>query len=269
MGIEADREHGNVFGRNGSAADVNKVLWLDADDELTPFPSVSEALRDPDGLLAIGGKLCERRLLAAYRCGIFPWYSAGQPVLWWSPDPRTVLFPERVRISRSLAKTIRSGRFTVTMDRDFEAVILACAEPRRGQPGTWITEEMRGAYSDFHQSGYAHSLEVYGGSDLVGGLYGVAVGGVFFGESMFSRRSDASKVALVALCGQLRAWGFAAIDCQVRSDHLLSMGATEMSRANFMALLGDARKRPGRAGQWSLDPQLPACVSSTATGCSR
>jgi leucyl/phenylalanyl-tRNA--protein transferase len=235
---------------------VNNVLWLDPDDELTPFPHVSEALRDPDGLLAVGGKLCQRRLLAAYRNGIFPWYSTGQPVLWWSPDPRTVLVPEQIRINRSLKKTLRQGHFVVTMDCHFAGVIDACAEPRHKQAGTWITHEMRTAYLEFHRGGHAHSLEVYQGDDLVGGLYGVAVGGVFFGESMFSRASSASKVALVALCAQLQAWNFALIDCQTRSEHLFNMGAKEISRDAFMASLDEGRRRPGQAAPWELDRQL-------------
>ncbi len=201
----------------------------------------------------MGGKLSKRRLLAAYQCGIFPWYNAGQPVLWWSPDPRTVLFPDRVRVSRSLAKTLRRGSFTTTMDCDFEAVVAACAEPRRGQEGTWITSEMRKAYLAFHRSGYAHSLEVRRDGELVGGLYGVAIGGIFFGESMFNRVSDASKIALVALCAQLQAWDFSVIDCQTRSEHLLSMGAEEIPRGSFMTLLEHARRRPGHAQPWVFD----------------
>lgn len=258
--------HYKATGGNGSRTDVKKVLWLDPDDEITPFPNVSEALRDPDGLLAVGGKLCRERLLAAYRQGIFPWYSAGQPVLWWSPDPRTVLVPEQIRISRSLRKTLRQGHFAVTMDRDFAAVIDACAEPRPGQAGTWITREMRDAYLDFHRSGHAHSMEVYRDTELVGGLYGVAVGKIFFGESMFSRESSTSKVALVALCVQLRAWDFALIDCQIRSEHLFNMGAKEISRNAFMTLLEDARRLPGQSGAWTLDWQVLGPLSKSTGG---
>ncbi len=235
---------------------MNKVLWLDPDDESTPFPDVSEALRDPDGLLAVGGKLGHTRLLAAYRNGIFPWYSKGQPVLWWSPDPRTVLVPDEVRIRRSLRKVLERGLFSFTMDREFSTVMASCAEPRDDQAGTWITQDMQIAYQEFHRNGHAHSVEVLREGELVGGLYGVAVGAMFFGESMFSRVSDASKAGLVALCAQLRAWGFRLIDCQVRSEHLLRMGAREVPRSAFLALLYDCRERTGRGGPWVLDESV-------------
>ncbi len=214
------------------------------------FPPVE--LASPEGLLAVGGDLRSERLLAAYRQGIFPWYSPGQPVLWWSPDPRTVLFPARLRISRSLGKALRQQRFRVTLDQAFERVIDACAAPRRNHPtgGTWITREMRTAYCQLHAQGYAHSVEAWSGSELVGGLYGVSLGGVFFGESMFSLATDASKVALARVVEQLTAWGYSLIDCQVGSAHLFSLGAEEIPRRDFLATLDTALQLPGRAGSW-------------------
>lgn len=212
---------------------------------------------DPNGLLAFGGDLRTERLLSAYRHGIFPWYQAPQPILWWCPDPRAVLYPERLHISRSLRKTLRRGTFQVTMDRAFAAVISQCAAPVAQRTDTWITPVMRRAYLHLHQLGHAHSIEVWdqealadgqetpvgGQGGLVGGLYGVALGGVFFGESMFSRRSDASKVALVHLCGQLQRWGFRVIDCQVGNGHTLSLGAVEISRNHFQQLLREQLNR--------------------------
>ncbi len=231
-----------------------------ADTYQAEFPPVE--LASPEGLLAVGGDLSSERLLAAYRNGIFPWYSPGQPVLWWSPDPRTVLFPERLRISRSLGKALRQNRFRVTLDQAFERVIDACAAPRRANPtgGTWITGEMRAAYCRLHAEGYAHSVEVWSGSELVGGLYGVALGGVFFGESMFSRATDASKVALARVVGQLTTWGYSLIDCQVGSAHLFSLGAEEIPRQEFLAALHAALTLPGRPGPWKtchLDGTAP------------
>src|SRR5215470_4900705 len=178
---------------------------------------------------------CSR--LAAYRRGIFPWYSPGQPVLWWSPDPRAVLFPDEFRCSRSLTKTLRSGRFEIVIDRDFPQVISACAAPRAQSVGTWITPEMMEAYVELHRRGYAHSIETWRGRELVGGLYGVRLGGVFFGESMFSRESDASKVALARLVAACRAAGIAVIDCQMTSAHLESLGSRRIPRARFQALV--------------------------------
>ncbi|MES9872408.1 MAG: leucyl/phenylalanyl-tRNA--protein transferase [Candidatus Sedimenticola sp. 6PFRAG7] len=202
-----------------------------------PFPAVDEALDEPDGLLAVGGDLSTERLLNAYRQGIFPWYSDGQPILWWCPDPRTVLFPENLKVSRSLAKVIRNKGFKVSVDRDFSSVINACSEPRDDGLGTWITAEMMAAYIDMHRQGHAHSVEVWHETDLVGGLYGIAIGKVFFGESMFSRERDASKVALVHLSARLQEWGYRLIDCQVYTSHLLSLGAEEISRAQFCSHL--------------------------------
>jgi leucyl/phenylalanyl-tRNA--protein transferase len=230
------------------------------------FPAVERA--SPEGLLALGGDLSAARLLAAYRRGIFPWYSRGQPILWWSPDPRAVLFPDELRVSRSLRKRLRAETFTVTMDRDFRGVVRACAGPRRGPGGgTWITPEMLEAYAHLHDLGYAHSVEVSEQGRLVGGLYGVSLGAGFFGESMFSHASDASKVALVWLVGQIRRWGFRFVDCQLSSDHLFSLGAREIPRARFLALLGEALATQDRRGRWRFDAGFaPMEAQATQTG---
>lgn len=196
------------------------------------FPPVSKALDNPNGLLAFGGDLRPDRLLAAYRQGIFPWYDEP-PILWWSPDPRAVIYPEAVHISRSLRKTLRRGEFSVTLDQDFDAVIAGCSD----RASTWITPDMQQAYREMHRLGHAHSVEVWKSGELVGGLYGMALGQVFFGESMFSRATDASKTALVYLCGQLQDWNFRVIDCQVGNDHTRSLGATEITRVEFCRLL--------------------------------
>jgi leucyl/phenylalanyl-tRNA--protein transferase len=227
--------------------------WLDPRNDDQPFPAPNRALTEPNGLLAGGGSLNPRRLLQAYRQGIFPWYSSGQPILWWSPNPRLVLFPEGVNLSRSLRKTLRNGPFTVTADAAFGAVIDACAAPRAPGEGTWITPDMRRAYCRLHQLGHAHSIETWRQGKLVGGLYGVAVGRVFYGESMFSGASNASKVALAALAAQLRRWDFALIDCQVRTDHLLRLGAVDIPRETFLQLLDRYCPLPGREGFWQLD----------------
>jgi len=201
------------------------------------FPPLEEALDEPNGLLAFGGDLRPERILAAYRCGIFPWYQDGQPILWWSPDPRAVLYPDQIKISRSMRKTQRSDAFRITMDNDFEAVIDACAASTEKRPGTWITKPMRQAYVELHRLGHAHSIEVRQHGRLVGGLYGLGIGRIFFGESMFSRVDNASKLALIHLCSQLQSWGFAMVDCQVSSDHLSSMGASEIRRGEFQRML--------------------------------
>lgn len=218
------------------------------------FPPVEFA--SPEGLLAIGGDLRAERLLEAYRHGIFPWYSAGQPILWWSPDPRMVLFPHRLKVSRSLRKRLRHGGYTVWCDTHFREVMHGCAAPRRDGQGTWITPEMIEAYVRLHELGYAHSIETWRGPELVGGLYGVALGGIFFGESMFHRAPDASKVALVYLVRQLARWGFHLIDCQVASAHLASLGAENIRRSEFLARLDEALRQPHRRGPWRLDPDL-------------
>jgi len=213
-------------------------FWLDPNDHSYRFPPVEYALREPDGLLAVGGDLAPERILNAYRHGIFPWFSPGQPILWWSPDPRAVLFPERLKVSRSLRKSISHHTFRVTFDTAFAQVIRACAEtPRRGQAGTWISEEMQQAYFRLHELGYAHSVESWLGDELVGGLYGLRLGRIFFGESMFSRRTDASKVPFVHLVRKLQSEGVVLIDCQVTTEHLLSLGAEEIPRQRFIELL--------------------------------
>jgi leucyl/phenylalanyl-tRNA---protein transferase len=216
---------------------MKTITWLSPQDAPEWFPPLEQALDEPSGLLAAGGDLSSARLLAAYQRGIFPWYSAGQPVLWWSPDPRAVLFPNEFRCSRSLAKTIRNRGFETFIDRDFAAVIDGCAAPRDASPGTWITAEMREAYLELHRHGYAHSVETYLDDRLVGGLYGVRLGGVFFGESMFSRETDASKVALARLVEACIREGIAVIDCQLASRHLGSLGSRSISRRQFQALL--------------------------------
>jgi leucyl/phenylalanyl-tRNA--protein transferase len=213
------------------------IRWLSARDAPESFPPVERALDNPPGLLAAGGDLSTARLVAAYRRGIFPWYSPGQPVLWWSPDPREVLPVDELHVSRSLARTLRRRGFATSVDTGFAAVIDACAAPRAASPGTWITPEMRAAYLRLHALGSAHSIEVWLGAELVGGVYGVAVGRVFSGESMFSRVSDASKVALLALASWCRARGHVLIDCQLPSAHLRSLGSRPMQRAEFLAYL--------------------------------
>ncbi len=237
------------------------LFLLDPKDPRAPFPSVALAQTEPNGLLAVGGDLHPERLINAYAHGIFPWFNPGDPILWWSPDPRTLLLPETLRISRSLRKTLRRRRLGVTMDRDFEAVIRACSQTRSDGAGTWLVPEMIAAYGALHRHGLAHSVEVWADGELVGGLYGVGLGRVFYGESMFSRVSDASKVALVHLCQQLRAWGFAVIDCQVISEHLLRMGAQQVPRQTFTALLERWCPVPGREGNWDdgefVFPQAP------------
>ncbi|MDP1524807.1 MAG: leucyl/phenylalanyl-tRNA--protein transferase [Rhodocyclaceae bacterium] len=209
------------------------IPWLERD---TPFPPLATALIEPNGLLAAGADLSPERLIAAYRRGIFPWFSPGQPILWWSPDPRMVLAPSALKISRSLAKTLRHADYTVQLDTAFDQVISACAAtPRHGQSGTWITAEMIAAYQQLHRLGIAHSVETWHNDKLVGGLYGIALGRAFFGESMFSHRTDASKIALAHLCAFLDARGFGIIDCQMETSHLASLGAQPIPRDVFVA----------------------------------
>lgn len=214
---------------------MSAICWLDA--ETFDFPPLESALAEPNGLLAVGGDLSPERLLAAYRRGIFPWYEDPQPLLWWSPDPRAVLFPDRVHISRSLRKIQRRGGFSVTFDKAFRRVIGGCATLSQTRSGTWITRDMLNAYIHMHELGWAHSVEVWRAGELVGGLYGMAIGRVFFGESMFSRADNASKIALVALCQRLREAGVELIDCQVGNPHLYTLGAEDISRAAFSQLL--------------------------------
>jgi leucyl/phenylalanyl-tRNA---protein transferase len=223
---------------------VKSITWLSAHDAPEWFPPPEQALEDPPGLLAAGGDLSPARLLAAYRRGIFPWYSPGQPVLWWSPDPRAVLFPEEFHCPRSLAKTLRNGGFATSIDRDFAAVIDGCAAPRVASPGTWITSEMRAAYRELHRLSHAHSVEAWRNGTLAGGLYGVRLGGVFFGESMFSAVRDASKVALAHLVAACLRSGVAVIDCQLYSRHLASLGARTIPRPQFQGLLREQVSLP-------------------------
>lgn len=218
-------------------------------DPESPFPAIEQALKYPPGLLAAGGDLSAARLVNAYRHGIFPWYSEDEPILWWSPAPRCVLYPERVHISRRLRRRYNQGIFTLSADRAFEPVIQACAQARYDGDGTWITSEMQDAYIRLHEIGIAHSVEVWLDDELAGGIYGLALGPVFFGESMFSRSDDASKVALVALCKQLEEWKFTLLDCQVKNPHLLSMGAEEISRAEFKKHL----EHTGEADHWQRE----------------
>jgi leucyl/phenylalanyl-tRNA---protein transferase len=219
----------------------------------TFFPPVETALREPNGLLAMGGDLSVERLLDAYGHGIFPWFNPGDPILWWSPDPRMVLVPGEVRVTRSLAKRIRNAGFELRVDTAFVEVMRACAAPREGESGTWISPAMVAAYSHLHQAGYAHSVETWYDGRLVGGLYGVAIGRMFYGESMFSREPDASKVALVRLARQLQQWKFGLIDCQMETAHLASMGARTMSREAFIAKLADLVNLPHKPGPWTFD----------------
>lgn len=227
---------------------------LDPDPE-SSFPAVEQALDHPNGLLAAGGDLEPARLLNAYRHGIFPWYSEDEPVLWWSPAPRCVLYPAAVHVSRRLRRHYNKGGHTLAVDTCFADVIEACAAPRPNQQGTWITEEMKAAYTRLHHLGHAHSVEVWSGDKLVGGIYGLALGRVFFGESMFSRTRDASKVALVALCQQLQRWGFEVVDCQVSNPHLSSMGAIEISREKFQQHLKAAQGADYWRADFMADPR--------------
>lgn len=233
------------------------IEWLDPFDPLAPFPPVDRALREPDGLLAAGGDLNPVRLLNAYRQGIFPWYEDDQPILWWSPDPRAVLYPECLHISRRLRRTLRRPNWTATFDGAYADVIAACAAPRHGARGTWITREMRVAYNELHAQGHAHSVEIRDDDGiLIGGLYGVAIGRAFFGESMFSWRADASKIAITALLRHLQAWGYPLLDCQLPSPHLTRLGAQMMPRWMFLKQIDEACRRPGRASPWQIDPDL-------------
>lgn len=229
---------------------TDNLYWVRDRRLAADFPPPARALKDPDGLLAIGGCLSPDRLLTAYRHGIFPWYSDGQPLLWWSPDPRAVLTPESVHVSRRLARTLRNGGFELRWDTAFAAVIDGCAAPRDGHAGTWITAAMRDAYLALHRLGHAHSFECWRDGELRGGVYGVAVGAVFFGESMFSRVRDASKVALVGLCRQLQHWDYHLLDCQMHTAHLASLGAQLLPRARFLDALTRWTASPPSAAAW-------------------
>ena len=229
------------------------IHWLRPDD---PFPPVTSALIEPNGLLAAGGDLSPERLIDAYRRGIFPWFNPGQPILWWSPDPRMVLFPPEFRLSRSLRKTLRSRDYEVRADTTFLAVMRACAEPRPEQDGTWIADGMIAGYCALHDRGIAHSVETWIDGELAGGLYGVALGRMFYGESMFTRADDASKIALALLVRQLERWDFGMIDCQMHTRHLATLGAREIPRAEFMRKLAELVNYPDAKGRWKLDHDL-------------
>lgn len=221
---------------------MSHIPWLEGGS--LDFPHPSQALLEPDGLLAAGGDLSCRQLVHAYRHGIFPWFDDSQPILWWSPNPRLIIEPRNLHISRSLRKLLKKGQFQVTSDTCFSEVMQACAEPREDQDGTWITDDMLEAYTVLHEEGYAHSVEVWSDNQLVGGLYGVAIGKVFFGESMFSRVSNASKVAFASAMGALDMIGFELVDCQVQTQHLQSLGAQEIARQHFLDLLVDLTDHP-------------------------
>lgn len=230
------------------------IPWLDSK---SPFPPIETALAEPNGLLAAGGDLSPQRIIDAYRHGIYPWYSKGQPLLWWSPDPRMVLYVSEFRLSRSLAKRIKRRDFEVRVDTAFDEVIDACASVvRNAQNGTWITGEMATAYRRLHALGYAHSVEAWRHGELVGGLYGLALGRVFFGESMFSHESDASKVALAALVSLLGRQGVPLIDCQQETEHLASMGARSIPRRKFALSLSELIHSNAAPPDWIAGPLL-------------
>lgn len=235
---------------------MQRLRWLDENHPDEPFPTVEEAMNEPNGLLAVGGDLSPSRLIQAYRSGIFPWYAEGQPILWWSPDPRGVFLRGDLHVSRSLRRRLRQAPYTVTLDTAFEAVVAGCASPRPDQEGTWITREMMAAYTELHHLDRAHSVEVWLEEELIGGLYGVALHGAFFGESMFSRRADASKVALAWLCPQLWRWGFHFLDCQMTNPHLERLGAREIPRTEYLRRLAAALELEHRGSPWRLEPDL-------------
>ncbi len=227
-----------------------QLTLLDPNNPQQDFPTSHKALQDPNGLLAAGGCLSKTRLLKAYRQGIFPWYNHDEPILWWSPDPRLVLYPNNLVISKSLGKTLRKNNFLVTFDKAFNKVIAACAEPRKDLGGTWITDDITQAYIDLHKTGHAHSAEAWQDGELVGGLYGVALGQVFFGESMFHTKTDASKVVFARLVEQLSIWNYQLIDCQVHTSHLASFGAVNCDRIHFEKLLNQYCDVPASELAW-------------------
>ena len=236
-----------------SAKDPKDIRMISLLHENTPFPPIEQALRKPNGLLAVGGSLSTQRLLEAYRHGIFPWFNAAEPILWWSPDPRMVLVPQEIKISRSLQKILRNMDYEVRADSAFEQVMCACAAPRAGQSGTWIQQDMIKAYTKLHQMGMAHSVEVWVDNELAGGLYGVSIGRMFYGESMFSHRPNASKIALAHLCAQLQRWSYGMIDCQMNTPHLASLGAREIPRTEFILRLQELIHYPNRTSPWHFD----------------
>jgi leucyl/phenylalanyl-tRNA--protein transferase len=236
------------------------ITWLESTSSNDFFPPVNSAFED--GLLAAGGDLSTKRLLSAYRQGIFPWFNKNDPILWWSPNPRMVLFTDQFKLSKSLKKTLRTSSLQLSMDRAFEQVMLACSQPRSDQKldpenSSWIHPQMISAYNQLHQQGFAHSIECWLDDELVGGLYGVAIGRIFFGESMFSKVKDSSKIALITLCQQLSRWNFPFIDCQVHSDHLASLGAKEIPRDDFIEQLNLLCPQSQHDVSWQLDNDLP------------
>lgn len=234
-----------------------RLHWLDPRDPNQPFPPPQRAMRDPNGLLAIGGDLSVNRLLRAYSAGIFPWYNPSEPILWWCPDPRAVLEPNAFHASHSLEKRVRKADYAVTLDRAFPEVLDGCTTSRRGSQGTWLGPDMKRAYRELFAAGHAHSVEVWRGGKLVGGLYGVALGRTFFGESMFSVETDSSKLALYWLSRQLAVWAFDQIDCQIASEHLRTLGAVEVPRDRFLARLRASQQHPSRPGPWRFDLDVP------------
>jgi leucyl/phenylalanyl-tRNA--protein transferase len=236
----------------------NRLAWLGPDDPPESFPDVELALREPDGLVAAGGDLSSERLLAAYKAGIFPWYEESQPILWWSPDPRCILRPDELHVSRRLAQEIKSSSLTLSFNQSFNEVVTACAGPRRSQQGTWITSEMAAAYERLHSSGWAHSVEVRRDADLVGGLYGLCIGRVFFGESMFSSVPNTSKMAMVALTQHMLENSLELIDCQVVSPHLMTLGARTIPRAEFTGILQRACEPANRHENWPKHTSMVA-----------
>lgn len=240
----------------------SRVVWISASDPPDAFPGIDTAMREPDGLLAAGGDLSSLRLLAAYRLGIFPWFDDGQPILWWSPDPRCVMFPRDFYVSRRLKRDLRQSTEIIRFNVGFGQVIRECAAPRFAEQGTWITTDMMSAYGQLHEEGWAHSVEVWQDDVLVGGLYGLAIGKVFFGESMFSRRDNASKYALYALSSHLQDHGFHLIDCQVASQHLLTLGATMLPREKFSQILQTGCEPSTKFANWPDSPLPVADISS-------
>ncbi|NNC76379.1 MAG: leucyl/phenylalanyl-tRNA--protein transferase [Woeseiaceae bacterium] len=236
---------------------------MNPDDPAAAFPPIHAALTEPDGLLAAGGDLSSERLLYAYRMGIFPWYQAGQPILWWSPDPRCILRPAEFHIARRLRRSMQKCSWRLTFNRKFSEVIHACAGPRRSGQGTWITNDMAEAFESLHRAGWAHSVEIHDGKQLVGGMYGLAIGRVFFGESMFSHEENASKYALLGLCSVIRQHAFELIDCQVESGHLLTLGAVTVPRARFRETLDSACEPPMPFEKWPAGPISVASLRAT------
>lgn len=226
------------------------LTLLDPDYANQAFPDISQALTEPDGLLAAGGCLSTERIINAYTQGIFPWFSDDDPILWWSPDPRLIIFPDKLYLSKSLQKTLRKQTFQITFDTAFAEVIKACAAPRNDESGTWLLAEMQQAYNQLHKQGHAHSIEAWHQGELVGGLYGITIGHVFFGESMFHRKTDASKVAFATLVQYLSSWGYQLIDCQVHTQHLVSLGAEEISRTHFASLLQQYKHNAPHPTAW-------------------